>query len=65
MCQEADTEFLGALTDFVNLIIADRCPTDVAAVFFGGRLLFLGKKTGGIQLIAIGFTLRQLSALRT
>jgi len=61
-CQEAGTEFLSALTDFVNLVVAGRCPTDVDAVFFGGRLLALSKKTGGIRPIAIGFTLRRLTS---
>jgi len=35
MCQEAGAEFLSVLTDFVNLVVAGRCPTDVAAFFFG------------------------------
>jgi len=48
-CQEAGADFLSALTDFVNSVIAGHCPTDVAPVFFGGRLLALNKKTGGIR----------------
>ena len=51
-----------ALTDFTNLVIAGRCPEAVAPVFFGGRLLALSKKTGGIRLIDIGFTLRRLAS---
>jgi len=31
--QESGADFLGALTEFVNLIIAGHCPTDVAPVF--------------------------------
>jgi len=46
----------------VNLVLAGRCPSDAAAVFFGGRLLALKKKTGGIRPIAIGFTLRRLAS---
>jgi len=64
MCQEAGTEFLSILTNFVNLVVAGRCPTDAAAVFFGGRLLALSKKTGGIRPIAIGFILRRLTSKR-
>jgi len=60
MCQEAGTEFLSTLIDLVNLVVAGHCPMDVAAVFFGGCLLALSKKTGGIRPIAIGFTLRRL-----
>ena len=32
----------------------------IAPIFFGGRLLALNKKSGGIRPIAIGFTLRRL-----
>jgi len=39
MCQETGAEFLSVLTDFVNLVITGRCPTDVAAFFLGGRPL--------------------------
>jgi len=62
MCRETGAEFLSALTDFVNLVLEGRCPSDVAPVFFGGRLLALNKKTGGIRPIAIGFTLRRLAS---
>jgi len=62
MCRETGAEFLSALTDFVNLVLAGRWPSDVAPVFFGGRLLVLNKKTGGICPIAIGFTLRRLAS---
>jgi len=36
MCREAGPEFLSALTSFVNLVLASRCPLNVAPVFFGG-----------------------------
>ena len=62
LCQEAGTDFLSALTDFVNVVFAGRCPVDVAPIFFGGRLLALNKKTGGIRPIAIGLTLRRLAS---
>ena len=60
LCREAGSDFLTALTAFVNLVLAGGCPADVAAVFFGGRLLALKKKSGGIRPIAVGFTLRRL-----
>ena len=44
------------------MVLAGSCPTDVAPIFFGGRLLALNKKSGGIRPIAIGFTLRRLVA---
>lgn len=60
LCREAGSDFLTALTAFVNMVLAGRCPSDVAPVFFGGRLLALNKKSGGIRPIAIGFTLRRV-----
>ena len=33
LCQEGGTDFLSALTDFVNVVIAGRCPVDVAPIF--------------------------------
>jgi len=48
LCREAGPEFLSALTAFVNLVLAGGCPVDVAPVFFGGRLIALNKKSGGI-----------------
>jgi len=61
MCRETGAEFLSALTDFVNLVLKGRYPSDVVPVFFGGRLL-APKKTGGIRPIAVGFTLRRLAS---
>jgi len=59
MCPEAGPEFLSALTAFVNLVLAGRCPLNVALVFFGGRLLASNKKSGGIRPMVIDFTLRR------
>ena len=62
MCREAGPEFLSALVAFVNIVLAGRCLLGAAPVFFGGRLLALNKKSGGIRTIAIGFTLRRLAS---
>lgn len=62
MCQESGHDFLTALTAFVNLVLSGRCPSEVAPIFFGGRLLALNKKSGGIRPIAIGFSLRRLAS---
>ncbi len=59
-CREAGAVLLAALTDFVNMTLAGRCPETVAQVFFGGRLIALSKKSGGIRPIAIGMTLRRI-----
>ena len=54
LCKEAGPELITALTGFINLVLAGLCPTGVAPVLFGGRLLAL-KKSGGVRPIAIGF----------
>ena len=59
-CRESGSDFLTAVTAFVNLVLAGRCPTDVAPILFGGRLIALNKKSGGIRPIAVGFSLRRL-----
>jgi len=41
-------------------MLAGQCPADVVSTFFGGRLIALNKKSGGIRPIAVGFTLRRL-----
>jgi hypothetical protein len=61
-CREAGSDFLTALTAFVNMLMAGKCPINVAPIFFGGRLIALDKKSGGIRPIAIGLTLRRLAS---
>jgi hypothetical protein len=61
-CRETGTNLLSALTAFTNMVLAGRCPRDMAPVFFGGRLIALDKKSGGIRPIAVGFTLRRLTS---
>jgi len=60
LSNESGPELLSALTAFVNLVLAGGCPARVAPIFFGGCLLALDKKDGGVRPIAIGFTLRRL-----
>ncbi|NJL56118.1 hypothetical protein HC928_13760 [bacterium] len=59
-CREVGPVFIEALTEFVNLVLSGKCPADVVPYFFGGRLLALRKKSGGIRPIAIGMTLRRI-----
>ena len=61
-CRESGADFLCALTAFINTVLSGRCPSDMAAIFFGGRLLALNKKDGGIRPIAVGFSLRRLAS---
>jgi hypothetical protein len=60
LCRESGSDFLASLTQFVNLVLEGRCPEDINPIFFGGRLIGLNKKDGGIRPIVIGFSLRRL-----
>ena len=39
-----------------------KCPKEMTPFFFGGRLLALNKKSGGIRPIAVGVPLRRLAS---
>jgi hypothetical protein len=60
--KEAGPALITSLTKFINLLLAGRCPDSVTPVYFGGNLIALEKKCGGIRPIAIGYTLRRLAA---
>ena len=62
LCRESGTDFLAALTGFTNVVLAGLCPKEVSPFFFGGRLLAMNKKSGGIRPIAVGVTLRRLAS---
>ena len=57
---DSGSNFVSAIPAFVNMVLSGRCPSAIAPIFFGGRLIALNTKSGGIRLIAIGFTLRRL-----
>lgn len=59
-CTVTGSEFLTSACAFTNLILSGGCPAAVAPIFFGGKLLALNKKGGGIRPIAVGFTFRRL-----
>ena len=61
-CKEASTSLLSTITDFVNMFLAENCPSEVASVIFGGRLIALRKKSSGIRPIAIGYFWRRLAS---
>ena len=62
-CKVGGPDLLAALTGFVNMTLAGRCSGEVARVFFGGRLMALDKKSGGVRPIAIGFSLRRITSM--
>ena len=61
-CQEASPNLLSALTLFTNTVLEGRCPSDVATIFLGGRLIALTKKSGGLRPIVVGLTFRCLAS---
>ena len=52
---------LGAITDFVNMLLEGRVPVSVCPILFGGSLIAISKKSGGIRPIAIGYLWRRLA----
>jgi hypothetical protein len=61
-CRECGTALLTSITGFVNTLLEGKCHPDVAPVIFGGNLIALQKKTGGVRSIAIGYTWRRIAA---
>ena len=53
---------LTSLTAFVSSLLDGRCHKDFAQILFGGRLLAMEKKTGGIRPIVVGYVCRRLTA---
>jgi Reverse transcriptase (RNA-dependent DNA polymerase) len=60
--RESGPDLITQLTAFTNMVLAGGCPATVAPVFFGGRLIALNKKDGGIRPIVVGLTLRRLAS---
>jgi hypothetical protein len=54
--KETGPALISALTAFINLLMQGKCPSSVTPIFFGGRLIALHKKSGGIRPIAISYT---------
>lgn len=61
-CREQGPALLSAITSFINCLLDGKCPPTVRPVLFGGNLIALTKKTGGIRPIAIGYTWRRIAA---
>ena len=45
--------------DWINLLLAGAFDKDVNTIIYGGRLIALSKKDGGIRPITVGYTLRR------
>ena len=57
-----DEKLLNTVTNFVNVLLHGELSLPVSEIFFGGRLVALDKKDGGVRPIAVGYTLRRLAA---
>ena len=58
----SEEKLLEALTAFTNVLLSGKLYTTIREIIFGGRLIALQKKDGGIRPIAVGYTLRRLGA---
>ena len=59
LAEAPDEQFKTNLTDFVNVVLQGDLPTEAREILFGGRLIALQKKDGGVRLIAVGYTVLQ------
>jgi len=61
-CRECGSALLTSITGFVNSLLQGNCHPEVAPVLFGGSLIALQKKSGGVPPVAIGYTWRRIAA---
>ena len=59
---DSDGRSLSSLTELVNLLLAGKVDEEVNRIIYGGRLLAMSKKGGGVRPIAVGYVLRCLAA---
>ena len=58
----SSSPLLAAITSLVNLIASGNIPGEIRPTLFGGRLVALEKKDGGVRPIVIGLVLRRLAS---
>ena len=46
---------------FINMLLEGRVPASVCPILFGGSLIAISKKSGGVRPIAVGYLLRRLT----
>ena len=59
---DCDPSLLANLTNLVNVMLQGRLPAHIARIVYGGRLIALSKKQGGIRPITVGYVLRRIVA---
>ena len=52
---EAGLGLLSAVTSFTNILLEEKCNTKYQNILYGGRLIALNKKYGGIRPIVVGY----------
>ena len=61
-CKEIGTNLGSSVTAFTNLLLEGKCHDEVTPIIFGGSLIALTRKSGGIHPIAIGYAWRRIAA---
>jgi len=59
---DGSPELLSSLTSLTNILLDGSIPDHIARVVFGGNLIALNKKGGGIRPITIGYVFRRIAA---
>jgi len=61
-CKESGFPLLSSITALVNCLLNGKCHSAVRPILFGGNLIVLEKKAGGIRPIAVGYVWRRIAA---
>ena len=59
---DSGSRLLNVLTDLINLMLAGKFDSEINTIIYGGRLIALSKKDGGVRPIAVGYVFRRLAA---
>ena len=59
---DGDPALLTNLTSLVNVLLKGSLPVDIVRIIYGGKLIALRKKDGGIRPITVGYVIRRIVA---
>ena len=59
---DGDPALLTNLTSLVNVLLQGSLPEKIARILYGGKLIALRKKDGGIRPITVGYVIRRIVA---
>ena len=57
---DEEGKLLNALTNLTNLMLAGKFDTEIISIIYGGRLIDLSKKGGGVRPMAVGYTHQEI-----